>query len=443
MTEKNFFTKLPYLIFLSILALGFWYKGLESIGITLFLTVGFFILIFSKNSIYFLPYLLNSLFMISQTEWNLELIPIYLYITPVILILGMVIHSIRFKVNIFKGKFLLGISILALAIIISTIVNTEVYDMNIALLFVVAIFFVMLYGFFANTIQGDNLRYLIRILVILGILISAQVFIYYLDIYLTEGSLAVHNALAHKEINLGWGISNFVATYLIMFISATVYFIKKYKLHIFWIVLALFEIAMLLFTLSRAGILAFLVTSVFLILFMFIKYEHKLNLLLNLFLGALVFGGIVYFTKDYFITVIERLELQGLDDSGRIMLWREAVTIIKANPIFGKGILARSTAVGQNELRMFHNTILHILACFGIMGGLALLVQFVSILRIFFYKFNQEKAILLIALIGANIHGMVDNIYIMPQYMIIMFVIIAVVENAGKIDKMRDELRVN
>jgi len=228
-----------------------------------------------------------------------------------------------------------------------------------------------------------------------------------------------------------------------MFISATVYFIKKYKLHIFWIVLALFEIAMLLFTLSRAGILAFLVTSVFLILFMFIKYEHKLNLLLNLFLGALVFGGIVYFTKDYFITVIERLELQGLDDSGRIRLWREAVTIIKANPIFGKGILARSTAVGQNELRMFHNTILHILACFGIMGGLALLVQFVSILRIFFYKFNQEKAILLIALIGANIHGMVDNIYIMPQYMIIMFVIIAVVENAGKIDKMRDELRVN
>lgn len=442
MTEKNFFTKIPYLLSVSILTLFFWYKGLESIGIPLFLTVCFFILIFTRNSIHILPFLLNSLFMISQTEWNLDLIPIYMYLAPAVLILGMLLHAIRFKVNIFRGKFLLGIGLLSLALIVSTIVNTEVYDINTVLVFNVAIFFVLLYGFFANTIKGDNLLYLIRIFVILGILISFQVLIFYLRIYLAEGSPAVHDALAHKEIDLGWGISNFVATYLIMFISSVTYYVKKYKLHLFWIILALFEISMLLFTLSRAGILAFLATSVFLVLFMFIKYEHKLTLFLNLIMGVLVFGGIIYFAKDYFITVIERLELLRLDDSGRIELWEEAVGIIKTNPIFGKGLFARSTHVGLNELRMFHNTILHALACFGILGGLALIVQFVSILRIFFYQFNQEKAILLISLIGANIHGMVDNTYFMPQYMILMFVIVAVVENAGKIDKLREELRV-
>jgi O-antigen ligase len=366
-----------------------------------------------------------------------------MYLAPAVLIVGMVIHAIRFKVNIMKGKFLLGIGLLSIAMIVSTIVNTEIYDINTLLVFVMAIFFVMLYGFFANTIQGDNLLYLIRILAILGLLISAEVFVYYLQIYLNDGAAAVHDALQNKQIDLGWGISNFIATYLIMFISATTYFIKKYKLHIFWIVLALFEIAMLLFTLSRAGIIAFIGTSVFLVLFMFIKYDHKLSLLLNIFLGALVFAGIVYFTKDYFVTVLERLQLLKLDDTGRIEIWEEAVVIIKANPIFGKGLFARNTAVGENELRMFHNTILHTLATLGVLGGISLVVQFGSILRIFLYKFNQKKAILLIALIGANIHGMVDNIYFMPQYMIIMFIIIAVVENAGKIDQIREDLRVN
>jgi len=36
---------------------------------------------------------------------------------------------------------------------------------------------------------------------------------------------------------------------------------------------------------------------------------------------------------------------------------------------------------------------------------------------------------LLIALFGANIHGMVDNVYYMPQFMVIFFIIIAAVEN--------------
>lgn len=442
MTENNFFTKLPYLILISIMTLFFWYKGLDFIAIPLYLTVCFVILIFVKNTIYIFPFLLNMLFMISQTEWNLDLIPIYLYLTPALLIIGMVIHAIRFKVNIFKGKFFLGISLLGLAMIVSTIVNTTEYSVITLAIFSVAILFVMLYGFFANTVEGDNQLYLIRILVIIGIMISFQVFIYYFEIYLSSGAEGVHHAIDSKQLDLGWGISNFIATYLIMFISLTTYFIKKYKMHIFWLVVLFFEIAMLFFTLSRAGIIAFLVTSIFLVLYMFIRYDHKLQLLLNIFIALLIVGVGIYFTKDYFIAIYDRLELLKLDDSGRINIWKEAYEIIKTNPIFGKGVFARSLGVGENELRMFHNTILHITACFGVLGLLALIVQFISILRIFLYKFNQEKAILLIALIGANIHGMVDNTYLMPQYMIIMFIIIATTENANKIDKLRASLIV-
>lgn len=434
MTEKNFFTSLPYLIIISLISLGFWMFKLDYISIPIFVGVVFLLSVFVKNSIYIIPFLLNILFMISQTSWDITTIPLSLYISPLILIIGFIIHVIKFKVNIFRGKFYLGILILAVAMITSNFINNQTYDLNFFLILAVSLLYLLLYGFFANTIIGDNLVYLIRIFVILGIMISIQVLIY----YLREPDILY--AIEHKSITLGWGISNFVATYLIMFIAAITYFVKKYRLHIFWIILFLFEIAMLLFTLSRAGIIAFLITSLFLILFMFVKYDHKIALLLNLIVGFTIMAVVVYFTKDYFIKIWERIKLFGLDDNGRIVLWQEAIVVFKENLIFGAGLFARST--GPNELRMFHNTILHILACFGIVGGISLIVQFISIIRVFFYQFNHEKAILLIALIGANIHGMVDNTYFMPQYMIIMLVMIGVVENANKIDKMRLELRL-
>ena len=58
----------------------------------------------------------------------------------------------------------------------------------------------------------------------------------------------------------------------------------------------------------------------------------------------------------------------------------------------------------------------------------------------FINRFTIEKTILLIALIGANIHGMVDNVYYMPQFMIIFFIIIAGVENYN-LDLLEGELR--
>lgn len=456
MTDKNTFTKLPYLILLSVFTLAFWYLGKENIqilgmqyienfdmvgfGISLYICIAFVILIVCKNTIYVLPYILNILFMIYFENWNTENIPLYIYVAPVVLILGMVIHVIRYRTNVFKGKFFLAFFVLSIGMIISTIINTETFNAFTILLLIVPIFFLLLYGFFANTIEGDNLVYLIKVFTILGVLIAAEVFLYYFTEYIEGGMPAIIFALEHKTIDLGWGISNFVATYLIMFIATITYFVKKYKLHIFWILLALFEIVMLLFTLSRAGLISFLITSIVLVIFMFIHYEHKGNLILNLFIGVLVFAIIGYFTRDLFITIWGRLQNLRLDDSGRMAIYREAIQVIKANPIFGKGIFARSVSVGTNELRLTHNTILQILASFGILGGLSLLLQFIAVIRVFFYQFNAEKAVLLIAIIGANIHGMVDNTYIMPQYLFIMMITFAVVENANKIDALRLDL---
>lgn len=435
MTEKHFFTNLPYLIMISLATLLIWYFKIEAIGMLAFAGIVFLLLLVVKNTIYTLPFILNMLFMISQTEWDMTLIPSYLYIVPAVLILGFVLHTIIYRVKLFGGRFFLGVLLMALAAIISTLINNPLWSMSTLLIVLVAVFFLFLYSFLVHTLEGDHVLYLLKIFAILGVMISLQVALYYLD-----PSIDINDALEHKTLDVGWGISNFIATYLIMFIVTTTYFIKRYRLHIFWIILSLFEISMLLFTLSRAGIIAFLLTLVLLIIYMFVGYDHKWTLLLNLFIGVVLVGIAGYFLRDYFITVWDRLELFGLDDNGRIALWKEAWNTFKENRVFGAGVFARQTDTSLNDLRMFHNTFLNMLAWFGTLGGVALLIQIVSIILIFFTKLTQEKAILLIALIGANLHGMVDNIYLMPQYMVIMFIIIAIVENANKIDLLRLEL---
>jgi hypothetical protein len=72
---------------------------------------------------------------------------------------------------------------------------------------------------------------------------------------------------------------------------------------------------------------------------------------------------------------------------------------------------------------------MHTIATLGLVGLASIIWQSVEVVKMFINKWTVEKSILLIALIGANIHGMVDNVYYMPQFMIIFFIIIAAVEN--------------
>lgn len=433
MTEPKFrfFFSLPYLIILSLATLGFWYFGLEEYGIPIFIGAIFIMLIFKRNTMPVVPLLMNPLFMISQTSWSMDTIPTYLYIVPVALILGFIIHVIRFKVKLFRGELLISVGLMLAALLLSMI-NASLIDTTYLFLVVVGIFYMFVYFFFVNSIEEDNTVYLIKLFAILGLLISLEVFIYYLRVD------SVIYALKNKTIDLGWGISNFIATYLVIFISTTVYFVKKFKMHIIWLLIVFFEIAMLISTLSRGGILAFAITIILLLVYMFVKYEHKINLLVNIIIAVAIFAAIFYWKQDYITTIWVRLRDETLNDSGRFVIWQNAFNNFKSHPLLGVGLYSR--VIDGNYFGMNHNTVLQTAAAFGSLGLLALLVMFIEVLKVFFYKLNHEKAILLIALFGANVHGMVDNIFYMPQFMIIFFIIIAVVEIANKQTLLKPEI---
>jgi O-antigen ligase len=392
---------------------------LDFFGMTLFALISVVILFFSKKTIHVLPFFFNMMFMISQTEWSLETIPIYLFILPGLMALAFVIHYIKFSQGWVKGKLLFPL-LLMLSAMVFSIFNSDIIDINYAFYLVIGLFYVLIYIFFIQTIKGDNLDYIIRLFMVLGVLISFQVLVYYLN---TDDILI---ALESKSIDLGWGISNFIATYLIIFISISIYYVKTKKLKFITTLIIAFEIIMLLFTLSRGGVLAFLVLIPLLLYYLYHGQKNKTTITMYLLLLGILLSVIFSIATEYFLPLFERFKnLKLTEGNGRVDLWIQAYDKFMTYPIFGAGLFAR---VEGDYFGFYHNTIMHTLASLGIIGFISLLWQAIVVFKIFMRRMTLEKGVLLIALIGANLHGMVDNVYFMPQFMILFFVVIAATE---------------
>ena len=424
MKEKfNLFNSFIYFTLLSGFSLFIWMNQLDFLGMAIFTLLSVVVLLFVRNTIHVLPFFFNMMFMISQTEWSLETIPIYLFALPLVLGLAFILHIFIYKEEKIKGRLTLPLLLMLLAMVLS-IFNSEIIDINYVFYLVIGLFYVLIYVFFVKTMQGDYLTYIIRLFFVLGLLISAQVLIFYIrsdDILL---------ALESKSIDLGWGISNFVATYLIIFISTTIYYIKTKPLKLITTVIISFEILMLLFTISRGGVLAFSLIIPLLIYYLYHGQKNKVTISLYLVLLGLLLAMAFYLQTELFAPLFERFKrLDFNDGSGRIDLWKQAYEKFKQYPLVGAGLFAR---VEGDYFGFYHNTFMHTLASLGLVGLVSLLWQMFALVRIYFNKINLEKGILFIAILGANIHGMVDNVYFMPQFMILFFIVIAATENANQ-----------
>ncbi len=429
--DKIFFSPV-YLAVISLVTAVLWYFHLEEYGIPAFLALMFVIFVFFEDIMPAVPLLMNALFMVSKTDLTFANIPVYLYMTPVVLILGILIHVIRYKVKFFRGKMTLGIGVMFLAVLLSTF-NAEEVNLNYVFYMVIGLLYVFIYFFFNNSMKGNHVDYLIRMMFILGILVSVETLLFYIR------SNDLINDLENKTINLGWGISNYIATYLIMFIPTTFYYAKKYKYGFLFLLVALFETAMMLFTVSRGGITAYAVELVILLVYLFVRNKRwyaSFYTIIALILGVL---AAVYFRQDIFVAAFDRFGRLLFDDTGRLEIYADAWAKFKSHPLFGAGIFARTDVDGN--FRMFHNTILHVMATMGAIGLVGLVIQVVTMFLVVLKRWHSESVILAIAMFGAHLHGMVDNVYLMPQFMILLFLIIAVMENANKCDPVILERR--
>lgn len=418
---ENFTMSTSYLILASAAAIVVWAFDWGHIGIPVILVLMFLQFVLFKDAMASVPLLFSALFMFSKVMDDFNGIPLYLYLTPVAILLGMIVHMIRFKTPFWKGKMTWGILIMFLAMILSSF-NAEEVTINYLFYALIGLLYAFIYLFYRNSLDKDHVEYLMKTMMLMGIVVAAEVLIWFLRVD------DVLYAIEHKTIKLGWGISNYIATYLIMFIPATIYYSKKLKIGFPFILLAIFQVAMLLLTASRGGILAFAVIALPLLIFLIFSknWIQSFVSLLAAVVGIFVIGWINW---DWFVALYQRFQTVMLDDSGRWEIYREALDVFLDHPLFGGGLFARID--GNNVYHMYHNTFLHTLATLGILGFLGLLWQLWVQFSVLFRQKTAAMVILIISLAGAHLHGMLDNIYYMPQFMVLMLILVSVVEKSN------------
>jgi O-antigen ligase len=396
-----------------------WVNQLDMIGVLVLSSIAFLVLAFKKNAIHAMPFLLNMLFIISRLDWGLETLPLYLLAIPILTISGFVIHLIRFHEKWVYGHLTFPLILLLIGMIL-TVINHGVVDFYYFIYIALGLLYFIFYLLFLQTIKGNQLEYLIKLFFVLGILVSAEVLYH----YISSGDIAA--SLLADRVHLGWGLSNYVATYLLIFIPASVYFIKMKPLKFLTAIVIAFEIMMLLFTLSRGGVLAFIVMVPFMIIYIYHGQRSKFRVTMYLLMIMISLAVVFALRTDYFQPLFDRFkELDFAEGNGRVDLWIQAYHKFKEHPLLGAGLLARFE---EGRYHFYHNTIMHTLASFGIIGLASLVWQLIEVVIMFVKKANVQKSVLFLAIMAANIHGMVDNVYYQLQFMALFFVIISVVE---------------
>ncbi len=423
----KFFHSWVYLALIGSATFYVWTMGLWDIGIPVILGLMFLLMICFKDTTATLPLFFNALFMFGQVVMTFDEVPFFLYLIPVEILLGMVLHAIIYKQRFFQGMMLPGILVMLVALALSTI-NAINIDLNYAFYALIAMLYAFVYFSYTGSVGKNRETFLLKIFFEVGLVICAEILIF----YLRQEDLQL--AIANKTLTLGWGVSNYVATYLILFIPSSLYFAKTIKNGFPFLIIFGLECLAVFFTMSRAGILAFLAILPLLLFFYAFHAGQWWKTLLNLLLVIGILSFFVWWQYDVFVTMFARFFDRGLDDTGRIAIWIEALAMFWRYPLFGGGIFAKLDA--QGIYRMYHNTFLHVMATMGLVGLVGLCMQLFVQFKVLLKKMTMESAILAIGVLGAQIHGMVDNIYLMPQFMVILVVIVAIMENRTPILKI-------
>ncbi|MGD9908982.1 MAG: O-antigen ligase family protein [Candidatus Izemoplasmatales bacterium] len=415
--KQRLFDHYYALLLLSALTLFFWYFDLAWIGLPLYGLGILLTFLFSKDAIDTVPFVLNSLFMI-KTPIETSTLPLYVFAIPLSMILGFVVFMMKNKTKPVIGKLFYPILGLVIISFISTI-NSDFISPIYFLYLGSGVFMFIIYFMYRSFVKGNYSQHLVKILFVLGMLVSIQIGLFYINV---ETLSSIFEA---RSIELGWGGSSEAATYLLMFIPATFFYAKISKRNLVVILIGTFEILTLFLTLSRGGILTFLFVFILLMIFLF-RSSTWTKTLFHFGIALLIMGLVIYLNYPSFLKIFNYFKDLVFIDNGHIELYEIGISRFLTHPLLGVGIIARINFVGG--VGFYYNFILQTLISFGILGFLMLLWQYLKIYQVMMFQIKTKTTVLGIAILGATIQGLVDNVYYMPQFMLVFMLIFAIVE---------------
>ena len=226
----------------------------------------------------------------------------------------------------------------------------------------------------------------------------------------------------------GWANRNLIATCLVFTAGMTAYLSTRYRQGWIFIGLSVFQYACLILTFSRGGILFGAISAVLVIAFTFIKAPKKIIHGVYLVIVAFVTLIIYIALKDDINAVFVSLLDRGFGTSGRDVLYKEAIELFKAHPLFGvgRGYLGPNYKLNSVGVYWFHSTVLQVAATMGIVGLAAYAyyyyVRFAILFKNFKYSFNLFCLAIFVGFEGYSL----INVGTMRAYPCMMLVVVMV-----------------
>ena len=375
------------------------------------------------------PILIMIAFMLpSDFEFSDKSLYWYLGIIGALPISGFFFFFIKNKVKFKKSRFLLPSLVFCAAVILSGLF-TPFYANSVN--FMMMAVFVLLYLFIVlvlfNGIDKLEFHYIARALFTAGLIIATQILI----AYIRAGGFAL-GLLDKTTTEIGWGMSNTAAAALSMCIPAAFLLAAKSKFNIVYIVAAVYFILGVLFTKSRGGVLVMALLLPFSIGFMLFQTPKGKRLRAGITLLMCLVGFIILllaFWEDIG-EVVEYIFRRGMEDSGRIDMYKEAFNAFLKHPFFGVGWKYIYGGTGDPYAIFYtvHSTVFQYIASGGIFLTLSAIWLFGKRYLTFYADYRPYHIFFLLSLLSHDLYGLIDNTATLPYCIMIAGIIFIALE---------------
>lgn len=404
-----------------------------------------------SNAKYAIPLLTSLLFVVNNSVITFDTLNTFgfPYIALVLVLMGPIIHIIRFKPKFRFHSLTLGLLLIAIAYLVP-LLYTERSLKAIAISGVGLLYF-FFYFFLSNTTKGD-IDYFFKMLLIMNLLMVSEFGIKVIHSLIQFNDLSLVEAFkAGMQSgwggNLGWANVNDLCYYLTLTLPGYVYFIfKKPKNIIFWCLLIL-PASTILLTGSRGGFMGFAIAVLGMAIIILFHGKHH-----QYFYGVftiIAVALITYLSKDVLVNIYHAF-IQTLDggsinsfSSSRIWIYARGLEIFESSPWFGQGWISIDLLAAETNSRLFmyHSTIIHVLATMGVFGLIALLIHYYQVFTYIFEHWSLEMRLFLVAFIAVQIHGLVDNVQFSVPYSFLIAMLFPLLENTSVKTLFRKEGR--
>ena len=305
-----------------------------------------------------------------------------------------------------------------------------------ALLQIVAI--AACYFLFSFSVKWEELdrRYFICVGLLMGLLVGAEL----VGLFLTE-PIFQNGEILRDEIYVGWGICNNMGLLIAMAIPFAFYFIYKGEHPLLYQLIAILLCVLTYLTTSRGALVGAAIAYVSCVLIVLCRGETKrAKSSCAIITSLLLCGGVVLLLIHP--EILDVFFARG--PSTRERLYEYGMRVFAKSPIFGEGFFS----LNRNATDFFiwekvgdfsdtfperwHNTLVQLFACCGMVGFLAYVYHRYQTLRLFLCRLNPEKAFIGISLVVLLALSLIDCHFFNIGPVLVYSMALAVVEYKTK-----------